>query len=156
MKTNAVHKLVAATAVAVITVIVALVPLDSYGQKGAGAEALMKGHPIKTSKDIDSLEPGDLVAMACPKCRTVTFNYVEQGRGVNKPVKVGEKHTCPGCKTTIETVGLGKASKDEIKHVCHKCGSDLAYCCSLKKGELTRGMKEAAGAGKTDTLQKQK
>jgi hypothetical protein len=54
---------------------------------------------------------------------------------------VGEKHMCPGCSSTITTVGVGKQAKDEVKHVCEKCGSDSVFCCATKPGSgATKGM----------------
>ncbi len=138
-----IRKFVVATVLA--AAFVTMAPSQALAQRGT--EHSMQSHPIKTSQDIDALKPGDLVAMSCPKCKDVTFSYVDTGRGANNPAKTGTKHTCPACKTTIETTGSGKAASDAVKHVCSKCGSDMAYCCAVKKGDLTKGM-EPSGARK--------
>ena len=107
-----------------------------------GAERLMM-KPIKTAEDIANLEPGDMVAMSCPKCKTITVTYVETIKGHIKEETLTQKHLCPGCQTTIETKGVGKAAKDLVKHVCKKCGSDDAFCCVMKKGfGPPKGMEE--------------
>ena len=106
-----------------------------------GAQLLMK--PIKASEDIGKLEPGDMAAMSCPKCKTITVTYVETTKGHIKQEKATEKHLCPGCANIIQTEGRGKQAKDVVTHVCHKCGSKDAFCCVLKKGSVpTKGMEE--------------
>lgn len=87
MKTNLIRKLV--MAVVLTVAFVTGIPSEARAEKGA--ERLMQGHPIKTSKDIDALQSGDLVAMACPKCKDITFSHVDEGRGANKPLKTGTK-----------------------------------------------------------------
>jgi RNase P subunit RPR2 len=107
-----------------------------------GAERLMM-KPIKTSEDIGKLEPGDMIAMSCPKCKTITVTYVETTKGHIKEEKATQKHLCPGCETSIKTEGQGKLAKDVVKHVCQKCGSEDAFCCVLKKGSApTKGMEK--------------
>ena len=109
-----------------------------------GAQKLMEFKPIQTAQDLERLEPGDMLAMSCPKCKNVTVTYVETGvKRADATPKLTVKHLCPGCETTIETKGRGKHAKDVVKHVCSKCGSKDAFCCVLKKGEgPTKGMEE--------------
>jgi len=109
-----------------------------------GAQKLMELKPIKTAKDLEALEPGDMLAMSCPKCKSVTITYVEKGlKRADATEKLEVKHLCPGCETTIETKGHGKAAQDVVKHVCQTCGSTDAFCCVLKKGSgPTKGMEE--------------
>jgi len=140
MKINMIRKLGAATAIALAAAFVTLAATEARAEKGAGAAALI-GKPISSVSAIKALQPGDRVAMACPKCKTITISYVDEGKGAVKQVKSREQHQCPGCKTTITTKGVGKQAKDEIVHVCQKCGSDLAFCCSLKGGD-TKGMEK--------------
>jgi hypothetical protein len=109
-----------------------------------GGQRQMEFKHLKTPKDLEALEPGDMVAMACPKCKDVVVSYVEKGV---KRAEAIEKHTlkhlCPGCETTIETKGVGKWAKDTVKHVCNKCGSKDVFCCVMKKGAgPTPGMEE--------------
>lgn len=106
-----------------------------------GAQLLMK--PIKAGEDIAKLEPGDMVAMSCPKCKTITVTYVETIKGHIKEEKATQRHLCPGCETTIKTEGQGKSAKDLVVHVCKQCGSKDAFCCVMKKGSgPTKGMVE--------------
>ena len=106
-----------------------------------GAQLLMK--PIKTADDLGKLEPGDMVAMSCPKCKTITVTYVEASKGAIKEEKATQKHLCPGCGTTIKTEGRGKTAKDVVVHVCKTCGSEDAFCCVMKKGSSpTKGMEK--------------
>ena len=107
-----------------------------------GAEKLMMT-PIKTTQDIAKLAPGDMVAMSCPKCKTITVTYVETVKGSVKEEKATQKHLCPGCATTIKTEGRGKTAKDVVVHVCKTCGSEDAFCCVMKKGSgATKGMEK--------------
>ena len=106
-----------------------------------GAQLLMK--PIKTVEDVSKLEPGDMVAMSCPKCKTITVTYIETEKGHVKTEKATQKHMCPGCANIIQTEGRGKQATDKVVHVCTKCGSKEAFCCVLKKGSgPTKGMEE--------------
>jgi DNA-directed RNA polymerase subunit RPC12/RpoP len=111
------------------------------GSAKGGASLLLK--PIKTTQDIEALQPGDAVVMSCPKCKTVTVSYVETTKGHIKDDKVKQEHLCPGCESKIAMKGVGKGAKGEITHVCKKCGSEEVMCCVLKKGSgPTKGMEE--------------
>lgn len=111
------------------------------GSAKGGASLLLK--PIKTTEDVAKLEPGDMVAMSCPKCKTITVTYVETTKGHIKEEKAKTEHLCPGCETKFETKGHGKAKKDEVVHICKKCGSEDAFCCVMKKGSgPTKGMEK--------------
>ena len=142
-KVSIMKRLLFAASVAAILALAA--PLASHAQdKGSakgGAGLLLK--PIKTTQDIEALQPGDAVVMSCPKCKTMTVHYVEATRGQIKDDKVKQEHLCPGCETKIETKGTGKAAKNAVTHVCKKCGSEDVMCCILKKGGgHTKGMDE--------------
>lgn len=136
-----------------ITIIAAVAILGAAGQLNAqekgsakgGAGQLMK--QIKTPAEADALKPGDSMAMVCAKCKSVVVHNVTVEKGHIKTMTVGEKHLCPGCNSTITVVGVGKGpngAHNEVKHVCGKCGSDSAFCCSTKagSGEPTKGMEE--------------
>lgn len=112
------------------------------GSAKGGAQGLMK--PIKTTHDAEAVEAGDTVVMACPKCQTISYTYVDHAaKGAVKETKVGAKHLCPGCETTIKSQGAGKHAKNEIVHVCRTCGSEDAFCCVMKKGSgPTKGMEK--------------
>ena len=109
-----------------------------------GGQKLVELHGIKTVADLQALKPGDMIAMACPTCKDVTITYVQPTFKATEPKeKVTTKHMCPGCQTTIEIKGVGKAAQREIVHVCQKCGSKSAFCCTVKKGGApTKGMEE--------------
>ena len=106
-----------------------------------GAQLLMK--PM-TVGDVNKLEPGDMVAMSCPKCKTITVTYIDKTtKGAIKEEKATQKHLCAGCETIIKTEGRGKQAKDVVVHVCKTCGSEDAFCCVMKKGSgPTKGMEK--------------
>jgi hypothetical protein len=142
--TNKSNKWLLSMALAAVAVLV--IPSYSAAQeKGTakgGATQLMK--PLRTPQDLGQVKPGDMMVMACPKCKDVTVRYVEPTFKATEPKdKVKTQHTCPGCNTTITVEGHGKAKKDVLKHVCMTCGSKDAFCCVLKKGSApTKGMEE--------------
>ena len=110
-----------------------------------GASELMNLKPITTRAEAEALKPGDAIAMACTKCKSIMVHNVtkERGQGAAKVMTVGEKHLCPGCNSYIETVGRGKQAKDEVRHVCEKCGDDSVFCCATKPGSgATKGMEK--------------
>lgn len=102
--------------------------------KGGGTK-LLELSGINTPAQAEALKPGDAIAMACAKCKSVQVTYVttESKEHVKKLIP-GEKHLCPGCQSTIEVVGHGKAKHDVVKHVCAKCGDASAFCCATKAG----------------------
>jgi len=99
-----------------------------------GGERMMQTlKPIKTAEDAGAVKDHDVVAMACPKCKTITYSRIDQSsKGVKKDVKTIVKDSCPGCDTKIVTVGVGKGAKNEIQHTCKQCGSHDAFCCVVK------------------------
>jgi RNase P subunit RPR2 len=127
-------------AIALVLATAGTAQAQEKGSAKGGGQQLMK--PIKTVQDVEALEPGDMVAMSCPKCKTITVKYVEPTfKATEAKEKVKAQHTCPGCSTTIAVEGHGKAKKDVVSHVCQTCGSKDAFCCVLKKGSgLTKGM----------------
>ncbi len=111
------------------------------GSAKGGSSLLLK--PVKTTQDIEALQSGDAVVMSCPKCKTITVNYVETTKGHIKEDKAKQEHLCPGCQSKIETKGVGKAAADKVTHVCKKCGTEDVLCCVMKKGSgPTKGMEE--------------
>ncbi len=99
---------------------------------------------IKTREQAEALKPGDAIAMVCAKCKSVMVHNVTTEKGHIKVMTVGEKHLCPGCNTYIKVVGGGKqGAKDEVTHVCEKCGEDSVFCCATKPGSgSTKGMEK--------------
>lgn len=108
----------------------------------AGEHLMMLNH-INTTAQAEELKPGDTIAMACSKCKSVMTHNVTTEKGHIRIMTIGEKHLCPGCNSTITVVGAGKGKHDVVKHVCGKCGSGSAFCCATKLGgNLTEGMEK--------------
>ncbi len=122
---------------AAITVLFA----TTLGAQEKGASKLMKH--ITSSDDVAGLKDGDMVAMACPKCKTITVTYVKTEKGHIKTTTTGQEDVCPGCEQKFVVVGEGKGKHSTVTHVCKKCGSTDAFCCVMKKdGEPTKGMEQ--------------
>jgi len=98
-----------------------------------GATRLMK---LSTVPDMQQVDAGDSLLMSCPKCKDTYSTVVTKPMKGMQPAEVQQviKHLCPGCTTSIKTVGVGKNAKDKLVHTCNICGSDDAYCCLMKKG----------------------
>jgi hypothetical protein len=108
-----------------------------------GGEHMLHLQGIKTKAEAEALKPGDAIAMVCSKCKSVMIHNVTTEKGHIQVMTVGEKHLCPGCSSTIKVVGVGHGAKDEVKHVCEKCGEDSVFCCATKPGSApTSGMEE--------------
>lgn len=99
-----------------------------------GGERQLNLLGIKTRADVQALKPGDAVAMACPKCKTVTVTYVSVEKGHIKNTTTGTEHLCPGCDAKFVTSGHGKAMTQSVIHICKKCGSKDAFCCATSSG----------------------
>jgi hypothetical protein len=143
MKTT--NKILLATGMAFALAVAAWIPGTVNAQDEMkpmkGAEHLMMLNHINTQAQAEELKPGDSIAMVCTKCKSVMVQNVTTEKGHIKTMTVGEKHLCPGCNSTITVVGVGKGAKNEVKHVCEKCGSDSAFCCATKPGSNpTEGM----------------
>lgn len=97
--------------------------------------------PITSWQDVSGLKDSDSVAMACPKCKTITLTFIKTEKGHIKTTTPGQEHLCPGCEQKFVVVGEGKGKHDVVTHVCKKCGSKDAFCCVLRQGgESTKGM----------------
>ena len=108
--------------------------VNAADQVKGGERMMQMMKPLKTAEDVQAIKDGDMVAMACPKCKTISYSYVDRtAKGANKEVKTITKDACPGCDTKIVTTGVGKQAKNEIQHTCKNCGSHDAFCCVLKK-----------------------
>ncbi len=108
-----------------------------------GGEHLVMLTHINTTTQAEELKPGDTIAMVCTKCKSVMVHNVTTDKGHIQVMTVGEKHLCPGCNSTITVVGVGKGKKNEVKHVCEKCGDNSVFCCATKPGSNpTEGMSE--------------
>jgi hypothetical protein len=109
---------------------------EDYPTKG-GAKLLLRPNPASA--------PSDYKPMSCAKCKDEYVRRVDwSARGANKPTYLVAKHLCPGCDTTITTVGHGKAKQDVVTHKCTSCGADNLTCCSTSKSgtTATKGMEK--------------
>jgi hypothetical protein len=136
------------TTVSIAIAMAALLPLSVNAadtmKEMKGGEHMMMLNVIKTESEAKDLKVGDSMAMVCSKCKSVTVQRVTVEKGHLKTVTPGEKHLCPGCGSIITVVGVGKGAKDEVKHVCGKCGSGSAFCCATKPGSgMTDGMEKS-------------
>ena len=124
--------------------------LPAYGQDQTqpmkpmkGGEHLMMLNHITATSQAEDLKPGDSIAMACAKCKSVVVETATTEKGHIKLMTPGEKHLCPGCGSTITVVGVGKGANATVKHVCEKCGGSSAFCCATTKtSPPTKGMEQ--------------
>lgn len=113
------------------------------GPELKGAERMLQMQGINTRAQAEALKPDDTIAMVCAKCKSVAIETVTIEKGHIKHVMPGEKHLCPGCNSYIQVVGTGKGAKNEVRHVCEKCGDSSAFCCATKPGSgATKGMEK--------------
>jgi hypothetical protein len=97
--------------------------------------------PITSPADVAGLKDGDMVAMACPKCKTVMVTYVKTDKGHIKTETTVPADMCPGCEQKFTVVGAGKEKHNVVTHVCKQCGSTDAFCCVMGKDSVaTEGM----------------
>jgi ribosomal protein L33 len=97
-------------------------------------------HHVANTDDALHLKPGDAIAMACAKCKTVLYASVEKPR-TKFFTPLEHRHYCPGCKSTITFTGAGFGMKQAVKHSCGACGSDSVFCCATQLGSgPTTGM----------------
>jgi len=125
-----------APAMAMVMASLILAPTSALAQE-KGASKLMRTSSIQTQTDVATLNPGDMVVMSCPKCRTTQVAVVEKSwkTGVSDSTKTVTVHLCPGCETKL----VPQANKQPPKavHTCQKCGSEDVSCCSIRKGDTT-------------------
>ena len=116
-------------------------PVGDDGIAASPKVRSMMMKPITSPADVAGLKDGDMVAMACPKCKTVMVTHVKTEKGHIKTATTVSEDVCPGCEQKFTVVGEGKGKHNVVTHVCKKCGSTDAFCCVMKKdGEPTKGM----------------
>jgi hypothetical protein len=142
------NKLTTATLTAIAALLVTQTAVRSYGAGGDASIAaspkvrMMLGKPISTPEDVANLKNGDMVAMACPKCKTIMVTYVSTEKS-RSSTETTLGHACPGCEQKFVVVGEGKEKHNVVQHVCKKCGSTDAFCCVMTKvAKPTQGMEE--------------
>lgn len=122
----------------------------SAAEQVKGGERLLRLNPLATVGEVEALKPGDTFAMACAKCKTVLVTkVVSTAKGAEvlaadgKPTQLIGSHACPGCGSTLEIVGHGKAKQSKLTHRCKRCGDDSAFCCATAPGSgPTPGMEK--------------
>ena len=136
MKTNrTVPKIILGMGAAFALAMAASLPLT------ARADEPMK--PITSPADVAGLKAGDMVAMACPKCKTIMVTHVNTEKGHIKTATTVPADMCPGCEQKFTVVGEGKGKHNVVTHVCKKCGSTDVFCCVMRKdSEATKGMEQ--------------
>lgn len=115
-------------------------PAQSFAQtKGEGASKLIQLKPVKSVEDVQKIDAGDTIVMACPKCKESYAQVVEKSfkGSTGDQLKTVPIHLCDGCETKIVSKGHGKAAKDAVVHTCKACGSKEVSCCVMKKGDTT-------------------
>src|SRR2546426_207262 len=127
--TNLMTRLCAGMALAVVAAI-GFAGRSQAADQMKGGEHMLHLQEIKTKAEAEALKPGDAIAMVCSKCKSVMVHNVTTEKGHLQVMTVGEKHLCPGCSSTIKVVGVGHGAKNEVKHVCEKCGEDSVFCCA--------------------------
>jgi len=116
-------------------------PVGDDGIAASPKVRSMMMKPITSPADVAGLKDGDMVAMACPKCKTIMVTHVNTEKGHIKTATTVPADACPGCEQKFTVVGEGKGKHNVVTHVCKKCGSTDAFCCVMKKdGEPTKGM----------------
>lgn len=144
MKSNKINNglRLAAAAVLAIALTYTSVAAETKTAKGGASDLMSK--PIRTAEDLKALQPGDTVAMACPKCKTINYTRVtKEWKGNVTQTTAASKHLCPGCENTVDLQGHGKAKKEVVVHKCKACGSKDAFCCVVKGPDPTKGMEHA-------------
>lgn len=142
--TEFIRKFTVGAGVAVALTAAAWLPTAaSAADQMKGGEHMLHLQGIKTKAEAEALKPGDTIAMVCSKCKSVMIQNITTEKGHVQLMTVGEKHLCPGCNSSIKVVSVGHGAKNEIKHVCEKCGSGSVFCCANKPGSApTEGMEK--------------
>ena len=90
---------------------------------------------VTTQAEAEALKPGDTIAMACSKCKHVMLQHVTKDNSHVKLMTIGEKHKCVcGGDVTVVGTGRGQGKKEDVNHVCSKCGDDAMFVCATTPG----------------------
>jgi hypothetical protein len=96
-----------------------------------GATRLLQ---LQTTQDLQAIEPGDLIVMACPKCKDIHVTTADRSYKGKPGEKLTLVHLCPTCETKIVITGEGKLAKENLVHTCKMCGSSDVVGGVMKKG----------------------
>ncbi len=106
-----------------------------------GEHLMMLNRPITTAEDANALTPDDSIAMVCPKCKSVTVQFVtKNSKGKVTGMTPGEKHLCPGCGGIWTVTGVGKGEQMVLQHTCSACGEGAFCCATTTNAPPTTGM----------------
>ena len=97
--------------------------------RGGGAD-LAKPRDLVVGALAATGECNHQAVSACAKCETVTkTRTVTEPKGNISKTVVVQNHLCGDCKTSVTTVGHGKAKTDVVQHTC-KAVDKTASCCA--------------------------
>ena len=132
MKSQSIGKIGLASILALVITALASLPSQALAQQVKGAQKLMQ---VKTTEDVQKIEPGDTIVMFCPMCKEAYVQVSEKSYKSAKPeeLKTMQVHLCSSCDTKIVTEGVGKQAKDKVVHKCTMCGSEDVTCYVMKK-----------------------
>jgi hypothetical protein len=101
------------------------------GDTAKGGQKMLELSNTAVTPNADSLNAANQPAMSCPKCGDVVkTSSTAAGKGAFVKTTTYTQHLCESCKTTIETVGHGKARTDRAVHTCSDAGNTSA--CAMK------------------------
>src|ERR1019366_5767693 len=103
-------------------------PVGDDGIAASPKVRSMMMKPITSPEDVAGLKDGDMVAMACPKCKTIMVAHINTEKGHIKTATTVPADMCPGCEQKFTFVGEGKGKQNVVTHMCKKCGSTDAFC----------------------------
>ena len=101
------------------------------GTARGGATDLLNSRPAPAVKQASS-PTHQMAAQSCPSCRSTwnTVSVQQSKRNLAETLPV-QKHQCGDCKTTLQTIGHGKAKQDVVAHACKQMASgNMASCCA--------------------------
>jgi hypothetical protein len=127
MKTTTFTKITVISLLTLAGVAVSFRSLAADTAKG-GAQLLL--NQSSAPADLQAVPKPETAAMRCPKCRNVLVTYADTSRGGVKEFRTVGQHTCPGCQTSIEAIGHGKAKTEHVTHTC-SLTTDKS-CCVVK------------------------
>jgi len=120
-----------------ITVVagLALIVGTARAQTGnAGIAASPKLREMMNSQAGLAAPPASLATHLCAMCKDDYVTRVDQtAKGAIKSTVTVATRLCPGCETTVSTVGQGKTGQNVVTHKCLTDGTESVDCCAAKK-----------------------
>ncbi len=88
---------------------------------------------ITTQAEAEALKPGDMIAMACSKCKHIMVQHVTKDSSHVKLMTISEEHKCVcGGVVSVVGTGQGQGKKQDVNHVCSHCGDDAMFVCATQ------------------------